>query len=215
MYEALKQTINTNLPNNTSGAITPALLRNTLLAIISALSEEGQFMGIASTNTTPEIATNGKGWYIAYTAGTYTNFGGTTLSQGDIYIFSYNGSTWAYNEITYYLTDRLSTAESTIASHTTSISNVTKSDAFKSICSPSQVINAGENAPKVYDSVENARMSAKPHHHAMILNYIYKVNNHEYLRLEIFKGASTTNVEDEDTWKSDENWETIKEVTLT
>ena len=49
------------------------------------------YAGIATPSSTP---TTGKVFYLALTAGTYTNFGSTVVSQG-INILKYNGSAWS------------------------------------------------------------------------------------------------------------------------
>ena len=49
------------------------------------------YAGIATPSTTP---VTGKVFYLALTAGTYTNFGSTEVSQG-INILKYNGSVWS------------------------------------------------------------------------------------------------------------------------
>ena len=49
------------------------------------------YAGIATPSTTPA---SGKVFYLALTAGTYTNFGATVVPQG-INILKYNGSAWS------------------------------------------------------------------------------------------------------------------------
>lgn len=59
---------------------------------ITAMIENGYvYAGIATPSTTPAT---GKVFYLALTAGTYTNFGSTEVSQG-INILKYNGSAWS------------------------------------------------------------------------------------------------------------------------
>lgn len=68
---------------------------NTLQGVVNGIVanvENGYvYAGIATPSTTP---TSGKVFYLALTAGTYTNFGATVVPQG-INILKYNGSAWS------------------------------------------------------------------------------------------------------------------------
>ena len=61
------------------------------------LDEGYIYKGIATPPTNPGTPT-GKVFYIAMQAGTYTNFGGLTVSQG-INIIKYNGSVWSVDTV--------------------------------------------------------------------------------------------------------------------
>lgn len=63
----------------------------------SRLDEGYIYKGIATPTTNPSTPT-GKVFYVAVQAGTYTNFGGLTVSQG-INIIKYNGSTWSVDVV--------------------------------------------------------------------------------------------------------------------
>ena len=69
-----------------------------LLELIDGITENIEngyvYAGIATPSSTPAT---GKVFYLALTAGTYTNFGSTVVSQG-INILKYNGSTWALDD---------------------------------------------------------------------------------------------------------------------
>ena len=68
---------------------------NTLRGLIDGITDNIEngyvYAGIATPSTTPA---SGKVFYLALTAGTYTNFGATVVSQG-INILKYNGSAWS------------------------------------------------------------------------------------------------------------------------
>lgn len=63
----------------------------------SRLDEGYIYKGIATPSTNPSTPT-GKVFYVAVQAGTYTNFGGLTVSQG-INIIKYDGSTWSVDVV--------------------------------------------------------------------------------------------------------------------
>lgn len=70
-------------------------LNNSITAINNAISNGMVYAGIATPTGTPS---SGKVFYIALQAGTYTNFGNKTLTQG-INILKYNGSSWTLEQI--------------------------------------------------------------------------------------------------------------------
>lgn len=70
-------------------------LTNSITAINNAISNGMVYAGIATPTGTPA---SGKVFYIALQAGTYTNFGNKTLTQG-INILKYNGSSWTLEQI--------------------------------------------------------------------------------------------------------------------
>ena len=79
----------------TSEAEARAGADNTLRGLIDGITDNIEngyvYAGIATPSTTPA---SGKVFYLALTAGTYTNFGATVVSQG-INILKYNGSAWS------------------------------------------------------------------------------------------------------------------------
>lgn len=91
-YDVLKQTVQTALPDNTENLISAADVRNSLIAVINSLGAEYQFGGGAEPTDNPGTP-DYKVAYLASTPGTYTNFGGITLADGEIAILKYNG-TW-------------------------------------------------------------------------------------------------------------------------
>jgi hypothetical protein len=66
-------------------------LGNLISGITSNIENGYVYAGIATPSSTPAT---GKVFYLALTAGTYTNFGSTVVSQG-INILKYNGSAWS------------------------------------------------------------------------------------------------------------------------
>lgn len=90
-YANLKATINANIKANGTEAITGPVLNSVLTAAVNTLGAGYQFMGVATTSTNPGTP-DANVFYIAATPGTYTNFGGKTVADGEVAILKYNGS---------------------------------------------------------------------------------------------------------------------------
>lgn len=94
-YAILKEAIQDVVKTNGNNEITGALLQQSLLAMINSLGVGYQFMGVAvltPTATNPGTPDQNV-FYIASESGTYSNFGGLAVSDGEVAIFKYNG-TW-------------------------------------------------------------------------------------------------------------------------
>jgi len=77
---------------NGSQSITGANLQSTLESIINTLGTGYTFLGVATTATTPPTNSDAKIFYIANGAGTYTNFGGSAITEN--YGVLYWDSSW-------------------------------------------------------------------------------------------------------------------------
>lgn len=90
-YNILKAAIADYVKNRTGlETIDGDGLQQTLLSIVNSLGVEYQYAGIATPTTNPGTPDQNV-FYLASTAGTYTNFGGLTLADGEIAILKYNG----------------------------------------------------------------------------------------------------------------------------
>lgn len=90
-YATLKGAIQDVVKTNGNNEITGALLQQSLLAMINSLGANFQYAGIATPSTNPGTPDQNV-FYIASTSGTYTNFGGIVLADGEIAILKYNGN---------------------------------------------------------------------------------------------------------------------------
>lgn len=90
-YASLKAAIQEVVKTNGNKEITGALLQQSLLAMINSLGAGYQYAGIATPSTNPGTPDQNV-FYLASTAGTYTNFGGIVLADGEIAILKYNGA---------------------------------------------------------------------------------------------------------------------------
>lgn len=68
-----------------------------IAAVLNKVADGYLYRGIATTSTNPPTPQT-KVFYIATAAGTYTNFGGTVLTQG-INILKYDGSAWSGEQV--------------------------------------------------------------------------------------------------------------------
>lgn len=88
-YQGLKQAVMAVIRANGRNLITGDLLQNVLLSMISSLGQGYQFMGIAEPDDTPAV-TDERVYYLAVTAGTYTNFGGLVVTGDSVVILIYD-----------------------------------------------------------------------------------------------------------------------------
>lgn len=95
-YATLKAAIQSVIKQNGNNEITGALLQQSLLSMINSLGANYQFAGVAIPTTNP--GTPDQNVFYLAGVGTFANFGGTVVEQGDIGVFTYNG-TWGYHII--------------------------------------------------------------------------------------------------------------------
>lgn len=93
-YTTLKSAIQAVIKQNGNNEITGALLQQALLSMIDSLGAEYQFGGGAEPTDNPGTP-DYKVAYIASNPGTYSNFGGITLADGELAILLWNGSAWS------------------------------------------------------------------------------------------------------------------------
>ena len=91
-YEQLKQAVADVIKTNGNQEITGAILQNSLLTIISTVGANATFAGIATPETNPGTPDQNV-FYIASENGTYSNFGGVTLTD-EVAIFVNTNGTW-------------------------------------------------------------------------------------------------------------------------
>lgn len=94
-YSNLKSAIDTNIKTNGNEEITGAILNSVLNSMVTSLGAGYQFMGVATTSTNPGTP-DAKVFYLAYTPGTYTNFGGIVVTG--LCVLKYDSS-WSKDDI--------------------------------------------------------------------------------------------------------------------
>ena len=91
-YATLKAAIQQVIKTNGNEEITGALLQQSLLAMVNSLGAYYQFVGVAHPSTNP--GTPDQNVFFIAGSGTYPNFNNTTVPDGYMGVFKYNGS-WA------------------------------------------------------------------------------------------------------------------------
>ena len=92
-FNALEALINAYIKQNGVKAITGQVLNGVLRGMVSALGKGWTVAGEAEPNTDPGTMT-GPVAYVAHTAGTYTNFGGLVVNDGEVAFLKYNEQIW-------------------------------------------------------------------------------------------------------------------------
>lgn len=90
-YATLKATIQQVVKTNGNFEITGALLQQSLLSMINSLGVGYQYVGIATPATNPGTPDQNV-MYFAAIAGTYTNFGGIVVNDGEFCVLCWDGS---------------------------------------------------------------------------------------------------------------------------
>lgn len=98
-YEILRTAIENVIKTNGNNEITGALLQQILLTMINMLGSGYQFMGVATPTTYPRISDQ-RAFYIAATAGDYSNFGSISLDNYEIAVLVYSNSWTKYSVYT-------------------------------------------------------------------------------------------------------------------
>lgn len=92
-WNTLKTAVADVINVNGNQAITGQLLQNVLNNIITNVGENATFAGIATLDTNPG-APDGPVFYLAATAGTYPNFNGIEVQDGEAVILLWNNNAW-------------------------------------------------------------------------------------------------------------------------
>ena len=92
-FNALEALINAHIKKNGVQAITGNILNGILRGMVSALGKGYTIAGVAVPSSDPGTMT-GPLAYLAYTAGTYTHFGGLEVEQGEVAMLIYNEAVW-------------------------------------------------------------------------------------------------------------------------
>ena len=92
-YNSLKATIDANVKQNGVQAITGQILNSVLNQMVTTLGAGYQFAGIATLDPATDPGTpDAKVFYIANGKGTYTNFGGVSVTEDDVVVLYWDSS---------------------------------------------------------------------------------------------------------------------------
>lgn len=104
-YANLIASVQQSIKQNGNQEITGALLQQNLVAMINELGVGYQFMGIATPDGVPGTPDYNV-CYFALTAGTYVNYGGIQIGEGESALIKYNG-TWSKDTLGFATTEEL------------------------------------------------------------------------------------------------------------
>ena len=105
-WDVLKSAIADVIKTNGNQKITGQLLQNVLNNIISNVGLNSSFAGIATPKTNPG-APDGNVFYLATTAGTYSNFNGIVINSGEAVILEWKGN-WVKKDSGFVTQEKLS-----------------------------------------------------------------------------------------------------------
>lgn len=94
-YANLLATIAANIYTNGKQKVTAAMVKTAMNAAVTSLGAGYQFMGVAHPADTPSGYADLRAFWLAGEAGTYTNFGGLTLADGEVAVIKYDGNGWS------------------------------------------------------------------------------------------------------------------------
>ena len=89
-YQDLKDSISALIRQNGAQEITGDVLQGVLVSMVANLGQNYQFKGIAVPTGNPGTPDQNV-FYFATQQGTYTNFGGTKIDKGSLFVLAYNG----------------------------------------------------------------------------------------------------------------------------
>ena len=108
-WSDLKSAVASIVKTNGNKEITGQLLQNVLNNIISNVGLNSSFAGIATPGTNPGTP-DGNVFYLATTAGTYSNFNGIVINSGEAVILEWKGS-WVKKDSGFATNEKLSELE--------------------------------------------------------------------------------------------------------
>lgn len=108
-WSDLKAAVASIVKTNGNKEITGQLLQNVLNNIISNVGLNSSFAGIATPETNPGTP-DGNVFYLATTAGTYSNFNGIVINSGEAVILEWKGS-WVKKDSGFATKEKLSELE--------------------------------------------------------------------------------------------------------
>lgn len=115
----LKDMINRNISDNTSGDITAEIMRETLNLIVDYAEKGYKYGGIILPQDMPVLPGDIPSVYIARYKGAYVNFSGIEIYQDGLYLFMNNGNGRYYLITLYALKDELGNDAYTLLSQKT------------------------------------------------------------------------------------------------
>lgn len=99
-YADLINTITTRIATNGQQAITAQVLQDVLVDMVQEMGQSGALVGgVVDTSYVPDPSNDAQLIYIAQGIGTYPNFGGLTVVDGEVAFFYYDGNAWQKSSV--------------------------------------------------------------------------------------------------------------------
>lgn len=135
-YDTLKNTLQSNVYQNSNNAVTGAILQNVLMAFINTMGTGSNFMGFLSAANKPTSTVDGKQFYVGFSANGDTvidlsdvGLGGTfTIGQRNIYIIHNISGSWAAVDIAAGIAGTITAVQNAIP---TNVSQLDGIDAYE------------------------------------------------------------------------------------
>ena len=93
-YTNLLATIAANIYTNNNNEVTAAMVKTVMDQMVASLGDGYQYMGIARPSDTPSAYSDLRCFWIASEAGTYTDFGGMIVNEGEVAVLKWD-SAWS------------------------------------------------------------------------------------------------------------------------
>ena len=93
-WTTLLDSIKSYIKQNRNQEITGTVLQNVLVNMVNQLGANMTYAGLATPTTNPGVP-NGPTFYIAVSAGTYTNFNGIKVAENEIALLNFYNDTWS------------------------------------------------------------------------------------------------------------------------
>ena len=135
-YDTLKNTLQSNVYQNSNNAVTGAILQNVLMAFINTMGTGSNFMGFLSAGNKPTGTVDGKQFYIGYNASTTAlsidlsavGLGTLSITRSKLYIVHNIGGTWAAVDIAAGIAGTITAVQNAIP---TNVSQLNGIDAYE------------------------------------------------------------------------------------
>ena len=135
-YDTLKNTLQSNVYQNSNNAVTGAILQNVLMAFINTMGTGSNFMGFLSAANKPTGTVDGKQFYIGYNASTTAlsidlsavGLGTLSITRGKLYVVHNIGGTWAAVDIAAGIAGTITAVQNAIP---TNVSQLQGIDAYE------------------------------------------------------------------------------------
>lgn len=135
-YDTLKNTLQSNVYQNSNNAVTGAILQNVLMAFINTMGTGSNFMGFLSAGNKPTGSVDGKQFYVGYNASTTAlsidlsavGLGTLSITRSKLYVVHNIGGTWAAVDIAAGIAGTITAVQNAIP---TNVSQLQGIDAYE------------------------------------------------------------------------------------